>query len=41
VSVAGGELVEGIDITAEPFLGTSTATIRAVEAFLRAAAGLP
>jgi serine protease len=40
VSVGGGELRGGIDITAEPFLGTSAAVVRALEA-LAAASGVP
>jgi serine protease len=41
VSVGGGQLREGLDVTAEPFLGTSTAVVRALTAFSQVASGLP
>ncbi|MFO8149998.1 MAG: hypothetical protein R6T93_06860, partial [Trueperaceae bacterium] len=41
VSVAGGELREGVHITAEPFLGTSAVVDRALAAIAEAAAGAP
>ncbi|MBW6456281.1 MAG: S8 family serine peptidase [Trueperaceae bacterium] len=41
VSVAGGQLRSGIDITAEPFLGTSAAVGRALAAIAEAAASTP
>jgi subtilisin family serine protease len=41
VSVAGGELRSGIDISAEPFVGTSGAVDRAVTAIAEAAASVP
>jgi hypothetical protein len=41
VSVAGGQLRSGLDITAEPFVGTSAAVDRALTAIAEAAAGGP
>ncbi|MFU8887754.1 MAG: S8 family serine peptidase [Trueperaceae bacterium] len=41
VSVAGGQLRSGIDITAEPFLGASAAVERALAAIAEAAASTP
>jgi subtilisin family serine protease len=41
VSVAGGQSLSGIDITAEPFLGTSAMVDRALTAIAEAAASMP
>jgi hypothetical protein len=41
VSVGAGQLRGGIDITAEPFLGTSAVTVRALAAFAQVAVAAP